>query len=141
MLNRSALIIRCKQPFVDWLNSIEPKGEKTSPSEINSDNTVYLIEVEDEDGLEEWLEENADRIFAEELAAWIIDENLWPRKLDLETFKKWFDIQWHSVVMDTGSTPIEDDEARDDEDDEEDEDFEIEEDVEDDPADTGAGRR
>lgn len=138
MLNRSALIIRCKQPFVDWLNSIESKGEKTSLAEINSDNTVYLIEVEDEDSLQDWLEENAERVFAEELSAWIIDENLWPRKLNFETFKKWFDIQCHSVVMDTGSTPIEDDEALDDEDDE---DFEIEDDVEDDPADPGAGRR
>jgi hypothetical protein len=137
MLNRSALILRCKQPFVEWLNSIDPKGAKTNLEEVNQDNSVYLVEVEDEEDLEDWLEENADKLFAEEISGWITDENLWPRKLNLEAFRKWFDIQWHSVVMDTGSTPIEDDEALD----EDDDDFEIDEDVEDDPADPGAGRR
>ncbi len=139
MLNRSALILRSKQPLVDWLNAADPRGAKTTLEEANQDNTVYLIEVEDEEELEIWLKENAERLFADELSGWLTDENLWPKKLNLETLKKWFDIQWHSLVLDTGLTRLEDDEAMDEDD------FEIddenEDNVEDDPADPGAGRR
>ncbi|MGH8477881.1 MAG: hypothetical protein ACRERS_08775 [Methylococcales bacterium] len=109
MLNRSALIIRCKQPFVDWINAVNTNPEDAvTLSDANQENTVYLVEVEDPDDLEDWIELNYDDLFEEELYGWIDEPSLWPQDRTLELFQRWCAYELHSVVFDTGSTPIED---------------------------------
>jgi hypothetical protein len=53
MLNRAALILRYKQPFVDWINAADPSASShtLSLAEANQEHTVYLVEVEDEQEL------------------------------------------------------------------------------------------
>jgi hypothetical protein len=41
MLNRSSVIVRSEQPFLDWVNSYD--GTRISPLEVDRDQTVYLI--------------------------------------------------------------------------------------------------
>jgi len=66
MLNRAAVIIRYKQPFVDWINAADPgPGHTLTLADGNSESTVYLIEVEDEDEFEVWLKSNYEPIFEE----------------------------------------------------------------------------
>ena len=52
MLNRAALILRYKQPFVDWINAADPASTShtLTLAEVNEEHTVYLVEVEDEGG-------------------------------------------------------------------------------------------
>ncbi len=50
-----------------------------------------------------------DLIFEEELASWWTVRKDWPLQRNLETFKKWFDIEFHSVVIDIFDAPLEDD--------------------------------
>ncbi|MGH8556654.1 MAG: hypothetical protein ACRESZ_04170 [Methylococcales bacterium] len=111
MLNRSALIIRLKQPFVDWINAanINPENVVTL-RDANQENTVYLVEAEDPEELEEWLELNYDDLFEEELYGWTTDPALWPQDRSLDFFQKWCGYELHSLVFDTGSSPLEDDE-------------------------------
>ena len=47
MLNRAALILRYKQPFVDWINA-DPSATSHALTleEVNQEHTVYLVEVE-----------------------------------------------------------------------------------------------
>ena len=49
MLNRAALILRYKQPFVDWINAADPSATSHALTleEVNQEHTVYLVEVED----------------------------------------------------------------------------------------------
>ena len=49
MLNRAALILRYKQPFVDWINAADPSSTShtLTLAEVNQEHTVYLVEVED----------------------------------------------------------------------------------------------
>ena len=53
MLNRAALILRYKQPFVDWINAADPSpiSRTLTLAEVNQEDTVYLVEVEDDDEL------------------------------------------------------------------------------------------
>lgn len=39
-------------------------------------------------------------IFEDQLVDWWTMNEDWPKKRDLPTFKKWFDLQFHSVVED-----------------------------------------
>jgi len=49
----SALILQCKQPFVDWINAADPSptAHALTLAEVNQEHTVYLVEVEDEEEL------------------------------------------------------------------------------------------
>jgi hypothetical protein len=39
-------------------------------------------------------------IFIEQLFKWCIVEDRWPQKRTLSLFKKWFELEFHSVVED-----------------------------------------
>jgi hypothetical protein len=106
VINRSAAILIPKQPFVDWANSLEEEEDKYSIEDFSSDCTVILLPVIDSD-------EHADaivkdlykNIFEAELSSWTTDENEWPRNRKYEMFLEWFEIEYHSIVID----PFEDD--------------------------------
>jgi len=100
MVNRSVLIVRAKEPFREWLMSL-PEPEDVSLQEINEDNSVYLIpEYEDDFEKDKVLKLIYKEIFEEQLEGWWRDEKDWPKKRNLSLFKKWFDVEFHSVVID-----------------------------------------
>lgn len=111
MLNRSVLVLRYQQPFVDWINAVDTQSAPAlTLAEANDDNTAYLVEVEDEEELEEWLEVNGEILFEGELNGWCNDPDLWPPLRSLDVLRKWCAFDLHSVVMDTGGSPLSDDE-------------------------------
>lgn len=100
MVNRSVLIVKAKEPFQQWLRSL-PDPEDASLAEINEDNSVYLIpEYEDDSEKEKVLKLVYGEIFEEQLDDWWRDEKDWPKDRNLTLFKKWFDVEFHSVVID-----------------------------------------
>jgi hypothetical protein len=112
MLNRAALILRYKQPFVDWINAADPSptSRTLTLAEVNQEHTVYLVDVEDEDELTEWLTRHHKELLEEELNGWYTDPALWPRDRSLKMLKEWCSFELHTVVVDTGESPLEDDE-------------------------------
>jgi len=111
MLNRGVVIVRPKQPYLDWAAGLDDSGIVPDP---NDEQTVYLIPSYDND--EEALEilENVHpAIFDNELYGWHTDEAAWPQGRDLAMFKAWFEIELHSVVEDLCDYEIvdEDDDA------------------------------
>ena len=113
MINRSAVILKYKQPFVKWLNEAAPSEEDPSItlSEANDDRTVYLVTEEDGENLDEWVALNYQALFESELEDWFQDESLWPPKRTKKLFREWFEVACHSVIFDTVGTPIVDDET------------------------------
>lgn len=111
MLNRSALILRYRQPFVDWINAVDPSAGTAilSLDDVNEEHTVLLVEVEDEEELAAWLDSNHEVLFERELEGWYTDPALWPWDRSLETLKKWCSIELHTVVVDTGGSRLKDD--------------------------------
>lgn len=113
MLNRAALIVRYKQPFVDWINAADPTPTTRSLTlaEVNQERTVYLLEVETEGELARWVARNHRQLFEEELSGWYTDPKLWPPNRSLKLLQQWCSFELHSVVIDTGASAIADDEA------------------------------
>ena len=99
-VDRSAVVIRMKQPYLDWTNSL-PDSDEMTLDELNWDNNTYMIpEYDTLAHLKSILQEFYTDIFEEELRAWYRDEKAWPQVRDYQTFKKWFEVEPHSLVFD-----------------------------------------
>ena len=112
MLNRAALILRYKQPFVDWINAADPNPESHTLTlkDVNDERTAYLVEVEDEGELERWLRRHWRDVFEEELNGWYTEPTLWPRDRSLKLLKEWCSFELHTVVLDFGRAQLVDEE-------------------------------
>ena len=115
MVNRAALILRYKEPAVAWINEVDPYDHDpgTSIESANEERTVYLISDEDADSpdaLAAWLRLNYKALFENELEGWYVDESLWPKQRSIRLFRKWFDVECHTVLHDTVGDRIIDDE-------------------------------
>ncbi len=109
MLNRAALIVRPKQPYLDWARTLDDSGILPDPAE---EETVYLIpSYEDDDEAERLLRRIYGEIFERELYGWHTDESAWPQNRTLALFRSWFQIELHSVVEDIVAGEIVDDEG------------------------------
>ena len=116
MLNRAVILVRYKQPFIDWINAADPHpSHEISAESAGDDATAYLVEVEDREELDEWLELNAETLFESELEGWYTDPALWPKDRSLATFKAWCTLELHTMVVDTGGAPLYDDDDDEDE--------------------------
>ena len=109
MLNRAVLIVRYKQPFVDWINTVEPNPQqRLKLADANDNNSAYLIEVEDEEELQGWLTLNGVSLLESELSGWYTESQLWPKDRSITLFNKWCAVELHTLVFDTGTTPLQD---------------------------------
>lgn len=105
-INRTALIVKPKQPFADWLTAVDPRGSLTLP-EIREDTTVFLLPDEAfQMDLEKVLREFFEDIFEQVLWEWATDEGDWPKERSYEKFREWFDVEFHSGVIDLAEDPI-----------------------------------
>jgi hypothetical protein len=105
MINRHALIVKGKKPFYDWVDSTAPDQKKVDPQ--NVEKSVYLIPSFDylEDS-HEWVGNNFDLIFVNELNDWYMDQTKWPKNRTYKMFKKWFDVEIASLVLDMLDEPV-----------------------------------
>jgi len=99
-INRSLLIVKPKQPLLDWARSVNvDAGSRLD--EIRQDTSSYLIpEFESHADQMKILAWCLDFVFEEELNTWSIDETTWPRQRDMDTFLEWFDAEFHSIIFD-----------------------------------------
>lgn len=108
MLNRSLIIVRPKQPFLDWATSLDNSG---LDPELEGNETAYLIpEFDDEREAQRILQRMYEEVFQRMLSSWNTQESCWPKPRTLALFHEWFDIQHHSIVEDLGDDALEDDE-------------------------------
>ena len=107
MLNRGAVIVGPRQPYIDWALSLDDSGMAPDP---DGEKTVYLIPIYDND-IEalEVLSQCYDFIFEEELGAWHTDEARWPRNRTFKMFREWFDYSFCAVINDMCDYELADD--------------------------------
>jgi hypothetical protein len=105
VINRAAIILRYREPAVRWINEADPYDAPGITREVvNQERTVYLIRAEDAEtsaAVDEWIELNYRQLFEAELQGWYTDPTLWPQDLTLQLFREWFDVEYHSVLIDT----------------------------------------
>jgi len=110
VVNRTAVTITGAQPFVEWMRRTDAdfnKGTLTVAAARPYGSAFLLPEVEFEEDLQEWVEDNASWLFEFQLSSWTDDEASWPKTRDLQTFREWFRIDIHSVVVDVADDEIE----------------------------------
>jgi hypothetical protein len=108
MLNRAVLIVRPKQAFLDWAAHLDDSGLVPN---VEGEQSVYLVpEFEDDDEAAKVLRQVFAEVFERELFGWHTDESGWPQKRTLALFRKWFEIELHSVVADLCDYELVDDE-------------------------------
>lgn len=109
MLNRSSVIVRPRQPYLDWASQLDDSG---IIPELDDECTIYLIpEYGDDVQAMETLSKCFDIIFETELDGWCTDETLWPKNRSFKTFRNWFSFEFHSLVEDLCGYEIIDDES------------------------------
>jgi hypothetical protein len=111
MLNRSLLVIKYKQPFIDWVNEADPypKGRVIRLEDANEDSPAYLIHEDAAEYFEEWLRDCYSPLFENILGEWYTDPTLCPQDRTLKLFKTWCDFELHSMVLDYVDGPLLDD--------------------------------
>jgi hypothetical protein len=108
MVNRSAVLVRAREPFLEWAKK---HGEGMFyPTE--GERSVYLLpNFKDNVESEDLLRQYCDLIFEAELEGWITDPTTWPKERSYERFREWFEVEHHSVVEDlVAGKPLVDDE-------------------------------
>jgi len=109
-INRAVVTLKAKQPFLDWLESLPDRapGETFSLEAINDDQTAFLIpEFEDSADAVKYIESIAPAIFQDQLESWWTDDTHWPKDPTLKMFYEWFDVNIHSIVVDTLEEDVE----------------------------------
>ena len=99
-INRSAIIIKPLQPFIDWCSNLYPDD-----LDGIKDVRTYLIS-EDIDDIDEWLAKKFDKLFTFELESWHTNKKEWPQKRNHKMFKEWFQIDVSTMIYDFEKKPI-----------------------------------
>ncbi|MCC7086493.1 MAG: hypothetical protein IT427_15955 [Pirellulales bacterium] len=69
-INRSILVVRPRQPYLDWVHSLDEGGKKFTLQDLRHDGTSYLVpQLEDEDQQDEILADIYEEVFEHELWA------------------------------------------------------------------------
>jgi hypothetical protein len=107
-INRNAVIIKPKQPFLLWAKSLPGEVVSISLDDLRKDCIVILIpEVTNDEEATAFIEDMYKEIFEMELGSWYGDETMWPKNRSLEMFRDWFDIEIHSEIFDALDEEIE----------------------------------
>src|SRR6202035_3028793 len=110
VINRTAVTLVGAKPYLDWARATEAGFEPGALRVVRRPrlcSAFLLPEFELEEDVQEWVEENAGWLFAFQLAAWTENESEWPVTRDLKTFREWFRIDIHNVVVDIAEDEIE----------------------------------
>jgi len=104
MLNRSAVVVRYREAFRDWLRSI---GVEKEEFQDHGDKSVYLIgECDSPEDQDDVLQESAAAIFYEEVSAWHLGSELYPDFNDFTLFTEWFATEFFDMVSDARDEPL-----------------------------------
>src|SRR3982751_5520629 len=74
-INRSLVILKPKQPYLDWTQTIDDEDEDLTLEQVAEDSTAYLIpELWQDSDQQELLESYYEVLFEEPLERWSADE-------------------------------------------------------------------
>ena len=112
LVYRSGVVVKPKQPFLDWVQSFDPAYMPTL-EDLRRDSHIYLVpDYEDapdiEKAIAKYLKANYEGIFLNELMSWYTDPQMFP-KMTYALFQQWFEVSSHSMIFDTLNQPIDKD--------------------------------
>ena len=111
LINRSAIVVRPRQPFLNWLQRVDPTSAYLALDDLRRQPTIYLLpECDSKEQALEFLREISREIFEEQLNGWHRVASVWPSGRDLATIRIWFEIGFHTTIVDLCDDPVEHDE-------------------------------
>lgn len=109
MINRTAVVIKPRQPFLEWINNT-PQLNLSSPvtmEELLEDcDTILLPDTDSLEEAHELLEPLKPDLFSVQLDGWLRDPSAWPQDRSAAVFDQWFALEVHSMVLDLVEEPI-----------------------------------
>ena len=103
LINRSAVIAKPREPYLEWtrLDDRDVLAEDVFESLRDGEPHVFLLpDYEMMDEREDLLDEFWPYIFDAMLEGWSTDPATWPKDRTKEMFGLWFEIQMTSVIDD-----------------------------------------
>ncbi|QRN40594.1 MAG: hypothetical protein GKC53_00155 [Neisseriaceae bacterium] len=104
VVDRSAVILRPTQKFLDWLNQAirEEGGDiELTLEQVQANCRVFLVpQRETPEEVVAYVGENYSQLFELEVASWFDDQKFWPKKMDLQTFTEFFQVDVQDEVVD-----------------------------------------
>ena len=99
-VDRSAVVLKPTQVFLDWLKSTDENIPELTLQQLQSNCTTLLVpEFETPEEVIGYLGEHFQPIFEAELAAWEVNKTIWP-KMELTEFWLFFTVEIHDMVLD-----------------------------------------
>ncbi|OMH25593.1 hypothetical protein [Motiliproteus sp. MSK22-1] len=111
LINRTAVSVLPKQPYVDWVNQLDSSltgldRPMTLLDQLKEGRIYLLAERERVEEVQVLLEDGWMNIFKNELGAWDEFEDDWPKPLTRELFDCWFEVAAQVLVFDLHSEPL-----------------------------------
>lgn len=107
LINRGVVIIKARQPFVDWINQVTPDGQPVTLAEVNHECIAILTpDLDNETRTQAYLKRLKPQLFEMELSGWNTEQQTWPEKRTAPMFDTWFELEIHSMVWDAAGTAI-----------------------------------
>ena len=107
-INRAAIIVKLKKPFLDWLiytgkehDGNEAMREWEIPTEGFDSKHIYLMPAFDEnEDYAKFLKKHCQEIFEHERSGWYTAPSLWPQDRSWKVFQQWIDCEIQTMVFD-----------------------------------------
>ena len=113
MVNRCAILLTPRAPYIAWANSLDDDGPRYEDDDAAADDSrpIFLGPDVDEPGqAARFVDKNFSLFFEEWLESWCTDESQWPKRRTRKMFREWFDVRIFELVHDTLDRPIHSDE-------------------------------
>jgi hypothetical protein len=101
-INRKAVILKPKQPFLDWYSALNLED---GFEEEMTETKTYLIDDSIGDP-EKWLKKKFDTFFRMELDEWHGNKKEWPQKRTYKMFNLWFRVELSGMIYDLEKNPV-----------------------------------
>ncbi|MBW3535941.1 MAG: hypothetical protein KY453_12130 [Gemmatimonadetes bacterium] len=113
-LDRFILVLTPLQPYVDWVTELEEmEGVEESQEPFTLEEAqlehqaTYLVPFSEEPELAvDWVVENFDLLFEQELHGVVEDRAQWPEPRTFELFQTWFDMDLLDAPIDVVDAPL-----------------------------------
>jgi len=106
-INRTVAIIKPKKPYIKWANSLPDTDREYADEVFQKDQRALLIPEHDTQKEDKtYIDTMWKEIFEEELEGWSTNKAWWPKNRTKKMFCQWFDVEFHSMVIDTVNETI-----------------------------------
>ena len=106
-VDRSAVVLKPTQKFLDWLKSTDENMPELTLEQIRSNCSVFLVpEFDTPEAVVGYFDERYRQIFEAEVSSWEVPQTHWPHAMGLQAFWEFFDVEIHDMVLDMDDADI-----------------------------------